>query len=243
MSARLQPRVLAVVLLLSAAVAAGNGALNPAGIGWVGSPALIPTPFGLVHEPHLSGALKGVRFALRELQHGAAPLIALALVLGLVALLWRRLGNVRLSHLLEAGFRLGMAAMLLAACWYKLRNPADFAEAVAQYRLLPAPLVNGFALLLPAAELVVAVGLLVTPYARELYLLLTWMLLLFIAALGQALARRLGITCGCFAIADIPGSVGETWFSLLRDVVLLVPAAWLSWRAENRFFWSTAAPR
>ena len=49
-----------------------------------------------------------------------------------------------------------------------------------------------------------------------------------------AMAKNLGITCGCFAIADVAGSVGETWFSLMRDVVFFVPTLMLSLLPRRR---------
>jgi hypothetical protein len=111
--------------------------------------------------------------------------------------------------------------------------------AVAQYRLLPAPVVRGFSLWLPSMEMVVSLGLLFSRWSRDFYLLLVGLWLMFIVALAQALLRRLGIACGCF---DLPGatSTGETWFSLLRDGVLLVPIAYLAFKTENRFLWRPA---
>ena len=98
---------------------------------------------------------------------------------------------------------------------------------------------NAFAVFLPAFEVVVAAGLVLTVWTREFYLLLSLLWAMFIVALGQALYRRLGIACGCFALADISGSIGETWLSLLRDLVLIVPSLFFALCAENRFLWRT----
>jgi hypothetical protein len=146
----------------------------------------------------------------------------------------------RWGILAESWFRVGVAAMCVAAAWYKVRNPTEFAIAVAQYRLLPAPVVRGFSLWLPSMEMVVSLGLLFSRWSRDFYLLLVGLWLMFILALAQALLRRLGIACGCFEIAGAT-STGETWFSLLRDVVLLVPIAYLAFKTENRFLWRSAA--
>ena len=229
--------VLLAAVALALVLGAVNNVFNPARVAWVGSPEVIPNPFDLAHEPHAVGALKGVKYAAKELGKQAVPVAAGALVLLAISVLWRRLRGAAWAQILETWFRLAMAAMFLAACWPKLQHPAEFASAVAQYRLLPAPLVNAFSLFLPALELVAALGLLCTRSTRAFYLLLTLLTLMFIAALGQALYRRLGITCGCFAIEGVSGSVGETWFSLLRDLALLGPCAGLAATAENRWFW------
>ena len=105
-----------------------------------------------------------------------------------------------------------------------------------QYRFLPAFAVNGFSLALPAFEIVTGLALLLTPFEAEASAAVLLLLGMFIVALGQALARNLGIACGCF---DIEGAAdaGETWFSLLRDCVLLVPAGWMWIKSERRFPW------
>ena len=78
--------------------------------------------------------------------------------------------------------------------------------------------------------------MLFTPFEKEASAGVLLMLLMFIVALAQALGRGLGIACGCF---DIEGAAdaGETWFALLRDVVLLAPAAWMWRKGERRFPW------
>lgn len=214
---------------------AANNALNPHGVPWGGSPRVLPNTDDL-DDPHWKGIQQGVKYAWRELGKQWLPVAGGAVVVVAVSLLWWRVGRARPGFLVETWFRLGVAAMFLAACFYKLKDPSEFAMTVAQYQLLPAPAVRGFALWLPALELVVGVGLLLTRWSRELYLLLAAMWGMFIVALAQALLRRLGITCGCFDIAGAT-TTGETWFSLLRDVVLLVPTVWYALRSPNRYWW------
>ncbi len=221
-------RVILGAVVLAALVGAANNALNPHHLAWIGSPRVIDEPLDVIREPHLAGLLKGVKYAWKLLVRHAIPIGAGSAAAIALSLPWRALRRPRWSEILETWFRWGTAAMFAAACWYKLADPPAFASAVAQYRMLPPALVNPFALWLPALEAVVAVGLASGLWKREMYALTSLLWVMFIAALGQALYRRLGITCGCFAIADVSGSVGETWFSLLRDAVLLVPTALLS---------------
>ena len=226
-------------MLLALVFGVANNALRSNGVRWSSSPALLETPLDLDREPLTAGAAKGVKLALRELKKSAPGIAGGAAVLLVVSLLWRRLRKPRWGEIIESWFRLGTAATFVAAAWYKIENPASFADAVAQYRFLPGPLVNAFAVFLPAFEVVVAAGLVLTVWTREFYLLLSLLWAMFIVALGQALYRRLGIACGCFALADISGSIGETWLSLLRDLVLIVPSLFFALRAENRFLWRT----
>lgn len=229
-------RAIVAAVVLAALAGAANNALNPRHLAWLGSPRVIDEPLDKDAQPHLAGLVKGVKYAWNLLRRHAVPIGAGSAAAVALAIPWRALRRPRWSEILETWFRWGLAAMFAAACWYKLADPPAFARAVAQYRMLPAPLVNPFALFLPALEAVVAIGLVAGVFKREMYALTALLLMMFTAALGEALYRRLGITCGCFAIADVSGSVGETWFSLLRDVVLLAPALWLSLprRRSNR---------
>ncbi|MGZ6142589.1 MAG: MauE/DoxX family redox-associated membrane protein [Myxococcales bacterium] len=227
-------RVLLGAVVLAGLVGAANNAVNPHHLAWIGSPRVIDEPLDLDREPHLTGLVKGVKYAWNLLRRHAIPIGAGGAAAIALSVPWRVLRRPRWTEILETWFRWGTAAMFAAACWYKLADPPAFATAVAQYRMLPAALVNPFALWLPALEAVVAIGLVSGLFEREIYALTTLLWAMFIAALGQALWRRLGITCGCFAIADVYGSVGETWFSLLRDVALLLPTLWLTLRARPR---------
>ena len=227
-------------VLLAMLVGTVNNAWNPNRVPWTGRPALLQNPGDSEPEPYLKGLLSGVRYAWREFGEQATTIAIGAAVILAVSLVLRLSLKFRWGILAENWFRVGVAAMCVAAAWYKVKNPTEFAMAVAQYRLLPAPVVRGFSLWLPSMEMVVSAGLLLSRWSRDFYLLLVGLWLMFIVALAQALLRRLGIACGCF---DIPGatSIGETWFSLLRDIVLLVPIAYLAFKAENRFLWQPAA--
>ncbi len=215
-------RIFLGAIVVAAGIGAANNAFTPHPLSWLGSPKVIDEPLDIDQQPHLVGLVKGLKYAWKLATRHALPIGASAAAVFAVAL-WRR-------EFWERAFRWGTAAMFAAACWYKLADPPAFASAVAQYRMLPAALVNPFALWLPALEAVVAIGLVSGLWKREIYALTTLLWAMFIAALSQALYRRLGLTCGCFAIADVAGSVGETWFSLLRDVVLIVPTLWLTLR-------------
>jgi len=122
--------------------------------------------------------------------------------------------------------RLYLAAIFLWACWHKIIDPAAFAVDVATYQILPLSLVNAMALLLPWIELAAGLMLLVGARVRAGALLVSGMMVVFIAALSIALARGQSLSCGCFAsrgAADDPIS----WKTLVRDATWLLLALYV----------------
>jgi uncharacterized membrane protein YphA (DoxX/SURF4 family) len=114
--------------------------------------------------------------------------------------------------------RLAAGITFLYASLDKIGDPAGFARVVANYRLLPLPLLHVFALLLPWTEAVVGVALILGVAARGAALLASLMTTMFIGAIALALLRGLDISCGCFH-TDGGHAVG---LSLLwRDLLLL----------------------
>ncbi|MGC4117797.1 MAG: MauE/DoxX family redox-associated membrane protein [Myxococcales bacterium] len=85
--------------------------------------------------------------------------------------------------------RVYLAAIFLLACFHKIADPHAFALDVATYQILPLALVNPVALVLPYVELVAALMLLTGVRVRAGALLVSAMMLVFIVALGVALAR------------------------------------------------------
>jgi uncharacterized membrane protein YphA (DoxX/SURF4 family) len=115
-----------------------------------------------------------------------------------------------------------VAGVFLYAAIPKIGNPAAFATDVANFRMLPASLVNVAAVTLPWIELVAACFLVLGIWTRGAALVCTGLLLVFTIALGAAVVRGINIECGCFGQADAGDVVG--WGTVVRDGVLLVPA-------------------
>ncbi len=159
-------------------------------------------------------------------------------------LLWPagRLAPQFAANFVETAARLGFGGMFIFASLFKIQDPQQFAILVAQYQMLPAWTVNIFALILPQLEFWAGLALIVTPWCRETAALLTLMFVMFLIALGQAVVRDLGITCGCF---DIAGAVSKTeaYRALVRDVILIIPCAWLISRPDRNLWriWKPAA--
>ena len=227
--------ILIGAFIISLLAAAANNATNKHSIPWKGTPEVLEKPPGYPAVSISEGVSSGLKVAWKGFKSHRMPILIVLGALVAASLLMRSM-HLPVSALWRSALRIGLGFMFLAAAWPKFHNPAGFSELVAQYQMLPGGLVNAFSLWLPAFEITVGLGFIVTAWEREFSVLIGLLLLMFIVALTQALYRDLGIACGCF---DIEGaaSAGETWFSLIRDVVLLVPVAWLVAGERRRYLW------
>jgi uncharacterized membrane protein YphA (DoxX/SURF4 family) len=106
---------------------------------------------------------------------------------------------------------------------------------VRAYRLLPSSLVTIVGWGLPFAEIALGVLLLAGVATRLVAVASAVLLLVFIAAVTSAAARGLSIDCGCFGGGgDV--APGQTAYGteIVRDVGLLLLAAWLVWQPRSR---------
>jgi hypothetical protein len=112
--------------------------------------------------------------------------------------------------------RLGMAVIFAQSGWHGLRDVARFAGVVANYRILPAALVPGAAVAMPALSLAASLLLVVAPVAGVVLGL--GLMAVFTGAVWINLARGRGhIDCGCGG-ADGQRISGGL---VVRNVVLL----------------------
>jgi len=122
--------------------------------------------------------------------------------------------------------RLALGGIFIVAGIMKIIDPAAFAKDIGNYRLLPHDVINLLAITLPWIE-VVAGGLLVVGiWKRTNALLITLMMAVFIIAVGQAVARDLNISCGCFGTVD---GRKAGMVALAQDAVMFLGALWLTW--------------
>ena len=107
---------------------------------------------------------------------------------------------------------------------------AVFAQDVINYHVPPRALGNLVAITLPWIELV-AGGLLVCGiWKRASALVITAMMVVFLAAIGWALAHGYDIRCGCFGTVEAR-KVGV--IALVEDGGMLAMAVWLAWRLRD----------
>ena len=113
-----------------------------------------------------------------------------------------------------------LGALFVSASWHKIAEPRDFAVDVTTYDVLPLPLVNVVAIVLPWVELLAGLQLLAGWRVRAAALLVVAMMGMFLAALAAALVQGLDMSCGCFASQGAE-SDPISWLTVLRDLFWL----------------------
>jgi uncharacterized membrane protein YphA (DoxX/SURF4 family) len=126
--------------------------------------------------------------------------------------------------------RIVLAAVFAYAAIPKLLDPGEFALAIQNYRAVPDSLAGHIALFVPAFELVIAIGLLVSPYTRGAALLATLMLVVFGVAMAQARWRGIDLSCGCFG-AVLEAKV--SWLTVARTLGLSALSGLLLYAARD----------
>jgi uncharacterized membrane protein YphA (DoxX/SURF4 family) len=123
------------------------------------------------------------------------------------------------------GVRFALALMFSIAGLVKLRRQDEFAQAVANYRVLPRSLVKYAARWLPAAELTcgVLLGIGFIPHVVSVVLFL--MVLAFTTAVVINLMRGRKIECGCLGLS-VPKSI--SWGLVGRNAAIAVGAVFVA---------------
>lgn len=132
--------------------------------------------------------------------------------------------------------RIFLGGVFVYASIDKILHPADFAEAVFNYQILPDMLINLVALILPWIELAIGISLIFGLWIHGAVFLANALLFVFLAALTFNFARGLDIHCGCFsAKADIATGASLFWV-ILRDIAFFLIGVFLFWQLyfENR---------
>ncbi len=120
--------------------------------------------------------------------------------------------------IIEVLLSTALGIIFLASAIPKLRHPKGFVLAVLEYRVLPPHLSRFYAYLIPSLEFLTALLLLTGTAVRSAAVILSLLLLSFIAAVGINLARGRDLDCHCFGKAT-RRPIG--WRLLLQDGVLL----------------------
>lgn len=118
--------------------------------------------------------------------------------------------------------RLVLGFVFIYASIDKIAHPAEFAQSIYNYRMLPHWAINLMALVMPWLELICGVLIAVGVFLRGSSFMIGVMLAVFIIAISSALVRGLDISCGCFSTQ---GGHGVAVDLLVRDVLMLAGAA------------------
>jgi uncharacterized membrane protein YphA (DoxX/SURF4 family) len=127
--------------------------------------------------------------------------------------------------------RLALGLIFFVSAVAKLRDPAAFVQGVLEYRVLPRRLAQLYGRLLPFAEIGTALLLLSGFFLAVAAALAVLMLASFATAVAVVTLQGREIGCHCFG-QSASDRVG--WHTLVRDLLLLLPAAWLLWGAAPR---------
>jgi uncharacterized membrane protein YphA (DoxX/SURF4 family) len=116
-------------------------------------------------------------------------------------------------------FRIILGFIFIYAGIEKIIDPEGFARSISNYKLLPFPAVNFFAVILPWIELIAGLLLVLGIAVKENSFIITSLLGIFIIAIIISLFRGLNIDCGCFG-TDGGSKIGIQ--KLIENVLLTI---------------------
>ncbi len=131
------------------------------------------------------------------------------------------------------GLRLLLGLTFVFASIDKASEPAAFAAAIANYRLISEPWTILVATILPWVELICGIGILSGIYLRGSSLLLFLMLSVFTLAVLTGLIRGLDISCGCFTLDPEVHKIG--WQKVLENLGLIATTLVVFFSKSDRF--------
>ncbi|NQV30006.1 MAG: DoxX family membrane protein [Candidatus Marinimicrobia bacterium] len=139
--------------------------------------------------------------------------------------------NSRAGSIVIHLLRIGLGLLFVYASLDKIWHPGLFAKAISNYRLLPLPLLQLSAIILPWLELTCGVALILNRYHRAANLVIGSLLLIFILAILSAMARGLDFNCGCFGVSSEETNIG--FWKVAQNMGLLFSSIILEFRFQN----------
>lgn len=133
-------------------------------------------------------------------------------------MIWSYLRRIVTSKYLAFALRISVGSFFLYASMSKIPYPAQFAEATANYRLIPYWFLNLGAVVLPWVEFVCGLFLVIGFLSRASAILIGLMLILFNIMVLINMYWGAPITCGCY------DTVGEPigWGKIIENTLMLV---------------------
>ena len=134
-----------------------------------------------------------------------------------------------------------LARLVTGVVWFlsgalKVTDPAGSMRAVRAYDLLPEAIVPTVGHLLPMAEILLGVTLILGLLTRASGVLSSLLFIAFIFGISWAWAKGLQIDCGCFGGGGFDADATDKYpWDIARDVGLLALSAWLIWRPATKF--------
>ena len=119
---------------------------------------------------------------------------------------------------LAAAFRFYIGGIFIYASVYKINYPAEFADSIASYELVPYWAVGVMAIVMPWMELICGVLVIAGIRPKAAILVLMGLMVLFTVAIVITLAKGVPIGCGCFHSLE---DQGISWRTFFRDIAWL----------------------
>ena len=126
---------------------------------------------------------------------------------------------------------IAIGALFIYAGALKAWDPAQFADDIDHYHLLPWPLGVRLAFYLPWLEILSGLALVCRRASKGAVTILGALMLVFIAASAIARARGIDVSCGCFG--HLARNLTFAWH-LAIDVALLAAIALVGWHQMRR---------
>jgi uncharacterized membrane protein YphA (DoxX/SURF4 family) len=134
-------------------------------------------------------------------------------------------------------FRIVLAGIFIYSGYVKVREPLQFAVAIAGYQMVPEKLIFPLATYLPWLEIALGLGILIGWKIRYFSMSAAALLLFFIVVLAITISRGIEANCGCFALDEriSPRTIA-------RDSLILIPALYLAIEPQLRKRWQKTSP-
>ena len=156
--------------------------------------------------------------------------------------------NERFQPVVTLLARLILGGVLLVAGGLKVFKPAESANAVAAYKLMPTELAHLIGYALPWLEVAIGLLLIIGLLVRPAAVLSGLIMIVFIGAIASVWARGMLIDCGCFGGGgeidpSLASEVRLNYFiEIMRDLGLALAALYLYFFPYGKLSIEKAAP-